>query len=715
MNYAAVKRAYRSRAKAAGKLRSMFERARFVGVDGEGFNTPETVTVEMGNPAHTYEAPDHEYALLTDSDGEELYDASGRLDTKRCLDFLLNIKLRDRDAVPVVFGGSYDICHMLAFGLSGETIAALLARDETGLKPEPRIDVTLGEHDYRLMYRPRKQFTIARWAAGAEKYERYEKRDGTRAWRRTPCDTVTLWDVWGFFQGSFVDAMDKWLPNDPDWQMIKRLKGKRKDFNRSEIDTIRKYNAAEVRCLAAMMDAVRASIRATGLEVTRWDGVGAVASAMFRKHDVRAHMAEADDYSFNAARIAYSGGHIEACMVGHHDKGVFHYDVTSAYPDKFRHLPSLSGGVWTRGQGIAPVEGFTLVRLSFRFLPGLPFYPLFFRCGNGQILFPERGCGWYWFAEYAVARDFADRFGAFEFRVMEWLTYRVASNVRPFAWIEQYFDRRATLVDEANRAGVVNGEEKTLKLGYNACYGKTAQQLGARIADGEIIPPAYFQMEWSGYVTAGCRAQLMSAALQSPGTIIGFATDAVFSMEPLALDCPPKKTLGAWEFKKHTGMTMVMPGVYWLHDDDKVEHHSRGYDKDQMGDVSIVHEAWRRGQSSLDLTHTRMVTLGNATMSEGFWKLRGLFANTTRRLKLNGENSKRHGVAMTRAALHKEMVPTRPRDHDEDYTLACESLMSAPFPIKFMDGEQHDDNKMAGDGHSFFVNAGDPLDAYEGR
>lgn len=718
MTYATIKAAYRARAKAAGralartKLPSAFETGRFVGVDGEGFNTDEAVTVTMGDPPRIYTARDHYYALLSDSDGEEIYVPDGRLDAKRCLDFLLAIRRRDPHAVPVMFGGTYDICHMLAHGVSRPDIEALLERDETGLKPEPRIDITLGDHDFRLSYRPRKQFSIWRWPAGADKYERYHKRDGTSAWRMTPCDKVVLWDVWGFFQGTFVEAMDKWLPNDPDWEFIKREKGNRKQFDRSEIETIRRYNQAEVRCLAAMMNAVRDSIRACDLTVTRWDGVGAVASAMFKKHGVKDHMAETPQAVFDAARVAYSGGHIEACMVGYHDKGVHHYDISSAYPHHFRNLPGLGGGAWRRSKAPSPsCDEFSLVRVSYRFLPGLPFYPLFFRCANGQIIFPERGCGWYWFPEYACARDFADRFGCFEFRVMECLSFQPAGNSRPFAWIEDYFERRKRLVEESNRTGIPNGEQYTLRLGYNACYGKTAQQIGARIVDGEIVPPSYFQLEWAGWVTAGCRAQLMRAAMQKPGAIIAFATDGLFSTEPLDLDTPSEKILGTWEYKLHKGVTMVMPGVYWLHD-DKVTHHSRGYDKEQMADFQLIHDAWKRGQRDIDLEHTRMVTLGNACMSEGFWKLRGLFARTTRTLKLNGENSKRHGIAMSRERPHKGLVPTRPRDLDDDYTLACEKLTSAPFPIKFMDGAGHDDNAMARDGASFFLNSADAADAF---
>lgn len=720
MRQADKMRAYRRKAKAAGKL-GAFELARFVGVDGEGFSDGDEIRVTMGGPPHEYVARDHFYALLTDSDGHELYVPQGRLDMKSCLDFLLHIRERDANAVPVIFGGSYDICHMLAFDLDQDDILELLRPDPTGLRGENHLEVTLGEHDYKITYRPRKSLRIKRWPKGADKYERHvtnvdnPDKESKTVWRLTEHDSVTVWDVWGFFQASFVQAMDTWMPGDPDWQMIQQWKGNRKTFDRAEIEDIRRYNKAEVRCLAAMMDKVRDSIRACELSVTRWDGVGAVAGAMFKKHNVRDHMEETPQEVFDASRIAYSGGHIEATKVGYHADLIHHYDVNSAYPHQFRLLPSLSGGTWRKytGRHLRPDgELFSLVNVVFHFLPGMPFYPLFWRGANGSIIYPERGMGWYWFPEFAAAREFAERFGAFEFRVLAYYTFKPVFNAKPFAWVEEYFERRKSLIEQTKRDGIPRGEEKTLKLGYNSCYGKTAQQLGARRVGGEIFAPPFFQLEWAGAVTAGCRAQLMMAAMQKPHAIISFATDGLYSTEPLDLDCPKEKILGKWDYATHQGMTMVMPGVYWLHDKDKVQHFSRGYDKSQMQDFALIHEAWRQGKSVLAFDQERMVTLGNATMSDGFWRLRGLFTRSQRELRIDGKNSKRLGIAMSAHRPDKNLCDTRPRDVDEDYAVRAERLQSHPFAIPFMDGLQEAvSDTGTEDGASFFVNSADAIDA----
>jgi hypothetical protein len=705
MTYAEAKRAYRARAiERHGKLKryekTLFGHGRFVAVDGEGFNDGADIRQEIGRTV--YDTRDHFYGLLMDSDDNEVLAScaehagrmtDGRLSTKQCLDFLLDIPLRDKTAIPVIFGGSYDACHMLAFGMERSDVQTLLKSGNTTGRRQ-YLDIGLShdgsDHDYRLEYRPRKSFTVWRFAHGADKYIAHHKRDGTRTWKLNYEARVTLWDVWGFFQGSFLAAMDAWIPDDPDRQFIANWKGKRGDFERSEIADIRRYTAAELRCLLAMMERVRDSIRSLDLTVTRWDGAGAIAGAFFKKHDVKHHMGVTPPEVFEAARRAYSGGHIEATVLGHHSGKVWHYDINSAYPHQFRRLPGLAVGKWQSVFGPlqereTPPEGFTLVELEFHFLPGLPFYPLFHRAENGAILYPQRGRGWYWFDEYACARDFAERQGAFTFRVLAFHTFETFHNASPFNWIEDAYQIRRDVIMRSRETGVRDDSHMMIRLGLNSCYGKTAQQVGARYEQGKIVPPTYFQIEWAGAVTAGCRAQLMRAALQKPEHVISFATDALFATAPLDLPCSPEKRLGEWEAHEHDGMTIVMPGVYWLHEGGSVKHFSRGFDKQTMSDCNFVMDAWKRRQSSVMVAQHRMITLGAAMTSDNLWKLRGLFVTTQRELMINGLNSKRYPAAMTQVRPHKELVRLRARDHDEDLSVPLSALVSAPYPIKWLD------------------------------
>jgi hypothetical protein len=661
--------------------RSKFATSPFIAIDGEGFSEGviQTVSIE----GHEYVYQPHYYSLLAASDGREDYCLSGRLSSQRCLEFLFNVSSANPRGIFVIFSGGYDVTQFLGHDIKRSEAKELM---ESAKSDTNHLDITRGGYDYRIKIVPRKNLTISRWTAKTPKYK-FNPKSGRSS--KTPHETFVLWDVWGFFQDSFSEVMRKWIPDDVDYQFIRQMKEKRGNselFNRDEMDVIRKYNAAELRCLVAIMNRVRSAIEALGLKVTRWDGAGAIAGAMNQKHNVKA--SKAPDYTpaFDAACHAYSGGHIEVCKIGFHFGEVHHYDVNSAYPAEFINLPDLASGRWRHSSdaiGDQPPEGFTLVYVQYNFREGLPFYPLFFRERDGTILYPQYGEGWYWFPEYTAAREYFLQHGGTCFRVLEWWHY-ASDAPRPFAWVRDYYARRQHLVADAKRRAIENGEEKIIKLGLNSLYGKTMQQVGARMVGDEFKPPAYFQIEWGGYVTSGCRAKLMRAATQNPHSIIAFATDGLFSTEPLLLDCPTEKVLGAWEYQSHAGITMVMPGVYWLHSVDelgdlKSRHYARGFDKKTMGNPTIVHQAWARGQDEIAMETTRLIGLGTAVSSKHFWKMRGCFVSSSRMLRLDGLNSKRLAITVSSSKPHRGLVAIDPKEPD-----ASMGTCSKPYDIKFL-------------------------------
>jgi hypothetical protein len=684
-------RVYRARQRAEGKSDTRKREGRgnqhptrwktgqFVALDGEGFSEGELWQVTPATSDDSYIGRTHYYAYLAASDGSDVYAERGRLSMEQCLDFVCQIKENNPDAIIVAFGASYDINQMVAHEIDKNQVKALL-----GKHPMTKfLNIEVGAYHYRLEYRARKCLTIKRWSVGEQRYQVNAK--GAR--ELTPHLSVQVWDVWGFFQGSFVEVMEKWLPQDADYTFIKTMKGERSTFDRSEIDLIRTYNAAELRCLVKIMDNVRAAINDLGLKITRWDGAGAIAAAMMQKYGVKKMIADVPPEVFDAARLAYSGGHIEVCKVGYHKGEVHHYDINSAYPNIFRQLPALSLGFWRYGSG-APPKGFTLCEIRFEFRDGEHFYPLFFRSRNGAIIYPRKGRGVYWYPEYEAAKAFADKLGAVTFEVVRWWHFDCDMRDRPFSWVEEIYTARQKYIEEARALGRESGPEKIIKLGCNSLYGKTAQQVGARYnADGELQTPPYFNLCWAGYVTAGCRAMLMQAAIQRPEAIISFATDGLFSTKPLDVYAPDKKELGAWEYRVHTGITMVMPGVYWLHDGEEIKHYSRGFNKKEMKDVEIVHAAWRQKKPSIPITVERLIGMGTACISPDFWKMRGCFVKSPRRLAMNGENSKRYAIDLNRHRPHTGLVDTTPKQHMFEDNLDIDSLMSAPYPISWLDGD----------------------------
>lgn len=653
----------------------------FVAIDGEGFSEGPELVVTSPSSGARYRGKAHSYAYLAASDGSSIY-SPGRLRLGECLEFLCGIVERNPRAVLVAFGASYDVAQMVFHDLGRADLLRMVgkAADFNSAKFEH------GQWVYFLEYRPRKCLTVRRWRIGERRWERAGS-DGRR--KATPHLTVKLWDVWGFFQDSFAGVLKKWLPGDPDYEFIKRMKGERSTFDRSELADIQRYNQAELRCLVKVMDALRAAIGDLGLKISRWDGAGAIAAAMLQLNDVKAHKAELPEPVFHAARCAYSGGHIEACKLGHHQGPVWQYDVASAYPDQFRRLPSLAAGRWRKGKG-KPPAGHTVVNCAWSFPWGAPFYPLFYREASGNILYPPTGEGWYWLPEFEAAEEFHRQFGG-ELQVLGWWHFEPEGGelVRPFGWIEPAYLQRQQFVAAAKRGQPGAGPEKVIKTGLNSLYGKTCQQVGWRIdpKSGELRLPPFFQLDWAGYVTAGCRGKLMKAALLRPNAVIAFATDGLFTTEPLPLECSTSKELGSWELVEHAGITNVMPGVYWLHQaEGGPKHYSRGFDKREMAEAEFVHEAWRTRRPDCPVELTRLIGIGSACANKTFWQMRGQFMTATRSLQLNGDNSKRYPIDVAKHRPHLGLVNTWPREHVLPELLGLKPEPSAPYPIAWLDG-----------------------------
>ena len=703
--------------------RSAFVSAAFIGIDGEGVSEGRVTKYrqKLGHENTEYEGQAHYMMLLAASTGAEITAARGRLLTHECLDFLLQVQADNPKGILVCYGGSYDVNQMLLHGLPRETLRHISKGHKTR--------VVINGHLYKIEYRARKMLRVWRWAG--EFVNTWVDYKGEYREEKPEAQFV-LWDTLGFFQSSFVTTMQKWLGNDhPDLAMITRMKSERGQFDRADLDAMRVYNYAECRALAAIMDKLRDAVQSLGLTLNRWDGAGAIAAAMNSKHEIAHAKAECPEPVFEAARCAFSGGHIEVCRFGTFNKIIHHYDINSAYPSIIRDLPNLQGGRWTTGTDFDPPPGFTLVRVRFEFTENLPFYPLFFRGERGTIQYPDQGEGWYWYPEFEVARDFYTQFGGLQFEVKEWWHYTPKEGApKPFAFVQEYYDARKEMVrkDKQNELTELDqwmkGGEKIIKLGLNSSYGKMAQQLGG----SGNSPPPYFQLEWAGFVTSGCRAALMKAAMQAPNDIISFATDGLFSLAPLDLPTPKDKVLGAWEYQRHTGMVVAMPGVYWLFDEgetigkDKPSGaYSRGFDKEYVSDPERILAAWREGKTSVELPMRRLITMGSACMGDDdrgmAWRARGRFLEGMRRLDISGASVKRWPPAGQRGKLRlwerDYATPVRANIDYLEWLQDGEPAddargISAPYSIRWLDEEPE-----GGDPEIAYIAHQEMLDAAE--
>lgn len=665
-------KAYRDRRKEAGnpvktksgkggRTKNKFSDGEFIALDGEGESIGEMETFTVGEKGKSYHAKEHIYTMLAASSGESLYNGGKRLGTMECINFLCDLGLAHPRAIFVIFAGGYDINHMLMFGFNRETLQKI-SRGETH-----EFDYE-GER-YSIEYRSRKSLTLKR---GMD-FKISDEGKFQTIWK----SRLTIWDVFGFFQESFVTVVDKWLGKDyKHYQLIKDMKARRGDFANVAQSVINEYNAAELESLVTIMDKVRDAVNGLDLKCRRWDGAGSIAAAIMRKHEIKKFKVETPNEIIDAVRCAYAGGRIEVCKVGHHNDFVYDYDVNSAYPSVMIDMPCLAHGKWKHGLSKEPPKGFTLVHLKYDFADDLPFYPLFYRTSQMQISFPAQGEGWYWFPEYEAALECP---GVLE--VIEWWQFIPGCNEKPFHWIDTYYKERQQWVKNPTQEWQKGGE-KIIKLGLNSLYGKTAQQLGGNL----LKAPPYHQLEWAGYITSATRARLYTAAVKDPSSIIGFATDGIFTTKPLPLELSTTKQMGAWELKEPVpvGMTIAMAGVYWWHmESGDYSHFSRGFDKDSMRTPAPVIENWVKGEHAIDIPMHRLIGMGSACASESLWAMRGRFTTGDRTLRLDGRSHKRAPIQVKKQKPHKGLVDLEPNMNVEYITGA--QGCSFPYPVVWLD------------------------------
>lgn len=553
----------------------------FIGWDGEGY-TDSTGT--------------HHYMMLVASTGDYLLAPEGKsLSTFRCFELFLRVSEQYPRHNHVIFAGGYDF-NMILKDLSRQDCERLHRTGRLFFGP------------YSIEHRHRKSVSIH---------------------NRTTGQHVIVYDVWPFFQTSFVKTLKAWGLTD-ELAEIEAGKDERGKFVYANHREILSYCQSELRQLVALMDQFRDGLRTTDLYLNRWDGPGAVAGTLYRKHKMKEHkraMVDKLEQVNKAAQRAYFGGRIEPVQFGNHEGETYYYDINSAYPAAISELPSLAHGRWVQTRDDSPpVTPGSLYHLEWDFLtwPVVSFYPLPFRRPDGTISFFPKGRGWFHSPEYELVRDLPG------VKVREAFIFHPATDDKPFQWVREMYDLRR----EWKQAG--RGEEKILKLGLNSLYGKMVQQLGYSKERG--LPP-YHQLEWGGYVTSWCRAMLYRAASTDSDAIIGFETDGILSTCPLRVDLGDG--LGEWGVERYDGVTYCQPGVYWLLRDGEWTPKHRGFDPGTLTRSAVL-EAWQGDERSdpyVCAKSTRFVGMGLALQED--FRLWRRWETRDRYLRVWPDNPKR--------------------------------------------------------------------------
>lgn len=504
----------------------------FVGCDGEGAGVDE-----LGR---------QNYQLFRMGD-RELFRDGARLETSELLDFICD---HPAGSILVGFAFGYDVT-MILRDLPVVQQQRLFAPRSLGPGHSPYV----WYKDFDIDYLPRNYLKVRR-------VKTVRTPDGKETRVALKGSQRIIYETFGFFQKSFLKVIQEFGVATPEQvASIAANKARRSDF--ISIDQVeRDYCALECDLLAALMEKLREYCEAADIHPHSWSGAGKLAAALHAKHGTMKRD-EADAVIplgvRDMANMAYYGGRFEITATGHVEQPVWEYDINSAYPAGMLKLPCLNCGRWieTSGPELTKLPPGEIYVSSVRFkanslkasqwgrMGGFPV-----RHKDGHLYWPLEGAGVYWSPEIESASALG-----YSVRLCGGWKYERRCSHDPFSWVEKLYEYRKSIGSQ--------GPGYPIKLGINSLYGKLAQRKG----NGR-----YHIMVWAGLITAYTRALLNGAIALAPGAIIMAATDAVVSLEPLAL--PLGDRLGLWGEKKLEDLFIVQPGLYWSA--SKAKKKSRG-------------------------------------------------------------------------------------------------------------------------------------------
>lgn len=486
---------------------------------------------------------EHRYVIFAcgDKDGEvseSIVNPKG-IPTDECFELMLRVSERDPKAIHVIFAGNYDTNMMLRPSMTRGRATRLAKLGKCTMK--------LNGKTYGVDYQPRHLLNVRELYWDTVK-DQYVKVRG-----------IMLWDVFGSYQSSFVKACRARL--DPDdlteIEEIERMKHRRSGFTLDDIPEMLTYCRRELTALAKLALVDAEDSEAAGIVgQRRWDGAGAKASILLSSHRIKDHKAETPDGILSPVRTAYAGGRIETFRFGSYTGPVFTVDIRSAYPWAATMLPSLRDGQWNEVEADGQSSDFSLIHLKYHAERLDTLHPFHWRGEKGGIAYPAMTEGWYWAPEVKTALAC----GVQGIELIEALDFTPANDDKPFGFIPDAF-RARKLLDKQRK-----GRGQPLKLALNSVYGKLAQQLGSR--DGK--PPVWHQLEWAGWITSRCRAEMFGLAYPRKDRLVTIETDGISFLgvpdQEIIDNSGP--ALGDYEVETYAGGVWVQSGIYWLLDHD---------------------------------------------------------------------------------------------------------------------------------------------------
>lgn len=517
----------------------------FIAIDGEGFSRLRK----------------HYYSMLSSSAQHTIENWSTGLRTQECFEFLHNYSGK---GYLVGFYTTYDV-NMMLVDVDLPNLQKLWDSGECYW------------NNWHIKWMPGKIFQL--------------RKDGKQ---------VVWYDVFGFFQKSFVKALLDWKIEVP--QAIIDGKDNRKNFNKKDREEIKFYNLKECDLLVQLMNKLRDASIEAGYVPTSWHGAGALANVILKTNKVDKENV-LDTELRPKFLAAYYGGRNQVLLQGEFDTA-FAHDINSAYPYALTLLPSTIGKWSKSNKNILSSNPYTLYKVEWKtpkkeFLNPFPFR--FTKGGFNGIFWPNKGSGYYWQPEIEVAVEHYSKY----IKILEAYEFAPSTDAKPFAFINEIFNTRRKFLASGNDAQII------LKLGMNSCYGKVAQSIGS---NGK--PPAYQNYFWAGYITSYTRSQVLRLALKNKDSVISFATDGVIASEKLT-EHNLTKQLGRWSVEPIENLFVLQPGVYCYDGSNhKTTIKSRGFSYRSV-DYSLLREIWRNDGILGDYKYseTRFIGLGTALQS----------------------------------------------------------------------------------------------------
>jgi len=683
---------------------------KFIAIDGEGVNDPTRNYHYVDDKGVECVSEYQMYTLLCASTGEDIENDEG-LSSYECLVWLCNLSLKYPDATFIVFSGSYDMTMWLR-DLEFEDLKYMhdFAHANEKQKHAKKMSLPLTSCCectdipnskycvFGIDYISRKEFKCYRYEVGVEHGRWYFKLDSRK--KKIKHGSFHCYDVWGFFQCSFIKCLEEYgiLQTVEDQEFLEHMKAKRGKFTREDSETTKRYCHLECELLVKLMDKLKGYLHHPDLDLklTRWDGAGAIASALLKKYEVASHIEALPEDVLQAACHAFSGGRIELIRYGHTDKAVYGNDINSAYPSVMQTLPSLKGGKWEWSTTID--SEWALVHVEWN-LSGQRIYPFFYRTREGNIIYPEKGEGWYWLPEYTAAKEMYGMYSGRIKRLGAWNFYP-ASDIKPFEFISRIAKLRLKWKEESRLSGgQTGGQHVTAKGGLNSLFGKTAQQVGGHYDEetGIFSMPKTHNLFYAGWITSFTRAEMYRQAMRDPEAVIMFATDGLFTTRPLDLNFG--KELGQWELTEVKNGTFVQSGVYFFTDiSGKRVEKNRGFERGSITEENVL-KKWGKGRPTTEkpwevvgsskafITFGKLATgVMDGTIKKNFPRL-ACWETHERVLSLTPSGTKReHDPVLNpmrnrKIRPERDLVPTNPL-YNEDYCL--DKLISKQYEYLYL-------------------------------